>query len=94
MTIASTENECPLLPFQQKTNRSIVAAYQQRGMWWKEANDNQKHQDYQMRLHQNYEINSIINSAIPIDGLVKHTKVAQWSHLYLERIILDEPLIY
>ena len=80
--------------FSKKTNRSIVAAHQQRGMWWKEANDNQTHHDYQMSLQQNYEMNSIVNSAIPIDGHAKRTKVAQWPHLYLERIILDGPLIY
>ena len=87
MIIASVANEWPLLSFPQQTNPSITAAHQQRGMWWKEANDNQTHRDSPMQLHQNYEMNSITNSAMHIEGFAKCTKVGQSPHLYLERTI-------
>ena len=51
MTIASVVNERPLLSFPQQINPSIVVAHQQRGMWWKVANDNQAHRDSPMQLH-------------------------------------------
>ncbi|XP_057826596.2 AP2-like ethylene-responsive transcription factor PLT1 [Cryptomeria japonica] len=51
---AKAAHEWPLLAFQQQANSSMAAAYQQRGLWWKQANDNQTHQDYQIQLHQKY----------------------------------------
>ena len=43
LTIASVVNEWSLMSFPQQTNPSIVVAHQQRGMWWKVANNNQTH---------------------------------------------------
>lgn len=45
-----SSKEWPLLTFQQQQNSSVPAAYQHRGLWWKQSNDNQSHHDFQIHL--------------------------------------------